>query len=121
MVGDGRGGKRRGREREGAGIVKVGRAWYLELYIIRKSEHEGTNLSTNYTFNVWCICMVFAPDRCKSFVGAFELCYLLFCTLRVSNLDVTHSLTREKIFERLLHDCHICGLGPGVWGVWGVW
>ena len=44
------GGEKRGgreREREGAGIVKMGRAWYLELYIIRKSEHEGTNFSTN--------------------------------------------------------------------------
>ena len=74
MVGDGRGRERRGegekrgeekREREGAGVVKVGRAWYLELDITRKSEHEDTNFSTNHTINVWCICMVFAPTLAR--------------------------------------------------------
>ena len=56
--GERRGRKKEGSRREGAGIVKVGRAWYLELYIIK-------NMNA-LIFQLYIQCLVYMHGVCPT-------------------------------------------------------
>ena len=53
--GERRGRKKEGSRREGAGIVKVGRAWYLELYIIKNMNTLISTIHSMLGVYAWCL------------------------------------------------------------------